>query len=285
MSHVIVVGTEGSAGGTAAVQWAADDAARMKAPLHIVFAVDHQPHRFTKYPNPELTDALHRGAEKVLVEAASIARQRHPGLDITTKAVEGAPAATLRAQAEGAIEVVLGSRGLDGFARALLGSVSNDVAGHTDGPVVVVRSGPETARGEIVVGFDDSTACEAAIGYAFEQADLRTSTLRAIYAWQLPVQVYVSEINYNLEEVHALQRRIAKDKLQAWREKYPQVRVVEEVYCAHPVDALTDASDRADLVIVGSHGRGAISSAVLGSVSRGVLNHAHSAVAVVRPVA
>ncbi|MEU4835596.1 universal stress protein [Streptosporangium sp. NPDC023615] len=283
MSHVIVVGADGSAGGNAAVAWAADDAARMKAPLRIVCAVDRQPYQIARYPGPELSDALDRGAQKVLAEAETTARERHPDLDITTEAVQEAPAAALRAQAEGAGEVVVGSRGLGGFARAVLGSVSDRVAGYTHGPVVVVRSSPQTAHHEIVVGIDDSTACEAAVGYAFEQADLRACTLRAIYAWQPPVHTYVSETDYDMEEVRALQRRIAADRLQPWREKYPQVQVVEDLCCAHPVDALTDASDRADLVVVGSHGRGAIGSAVLGSVSRGVLHHARSTVAVVRP--
>jgi nucleotide-binding universal stress UspA family protein len=283
MSHVIVVGADGSAGGTAAVEWAADDAARAKAPLRIVFAVDREPHQIVKYPIPDLGDTLNRSAEKVLGEAEMTARKRRPDLDITTEVSQDAPAVMLRAQAEDAAEVVVGSRGLGGFARAVMGSVSIHVAGQAHGPVVVVRSSPDTTHGEIVVGIDDSTACEAAIAYAFEQAGLRASTLRAVYVWQLPVNAYVAEFGYDPERVSALHRQIAADKLQPWREKYPQVTVIEDVYSAHPVDALTDASERADLVIVGSHGRGAIGSVVLGSVSRGVLHHARSAVAVVRP--
>ncbi|GAA3525486.1 universal stress protein [Nonomuraea rosea] len=283
MSHVIVVGADGSAGGTAAVEWAADDAARAKAPLRIVFAVDREPYQIVKYPIPDLGGTLNRSAEKVLDEAEMTARKRLPDLDITTEVSQEAPAVMLRAQAEDAAEVVVGSRGLGGFARAVMGSVSIHVAGQAHGPVVVVRSSPETTHGEIVVGIDDSTACEAAIAYAFEQAGLRASTLRAVYVWQLPVNAYVAEFGYDPERVSALHRQIAADKLQPWREKYPQVTVIEDVYSAHPVDALTDASERADLVIVGSHGRGAIGSVVLGSVSRGVLHHARSAVAVVRP--
>jgi nucleotide-binding universal stress UspA family protein len=58
--------------------------------------------------------------------------------------------------------------------------------------------------------------------------------------------------------------------------------VVEDARSADPVDALTNASARADLVVVGSRGMGLIGSALLGSVSRGVLHHAHCPVAVVR---
>nr|BFE79293.1 hypothetical protein GCM10020093_018940 [Planobispora longispora] len=57
----------------------------------------------------------------------------------------------------------------------------------------------------------------------------------------------------------------------------------ESTVCDHPVPVLSDASRQADLVVVGSHGRGGFSSAVLGSVSHGVLHRAHCPVAVVRP--
>ncbi|GAA4236657.1 nucleotide-binding universal stress UspA family protein [Streptosporangium album] len=73
-----------------------------------------------------------------------------------------------------------------------------------------------------------------------------------------------------------------RDRFAAWPEKFPEVEVVEDVQGAHPVQALTDASTRADLVVVGSRGRSVVGSVVLGSVSRGVLHHAHCPVAVIR---
>ncbi|MFI7154627.1 universal stress protein, partial [Nonomuraea sp. NPDC050022] len=74
----------------------------------------------------------------------------------------------------------------------------------------------------------------------------------------------------------------ADEQLASWRERHPQVNVIADVRCAHPVNALATAGDRADLLVVGSHGRNAIESIVLGSVSRGVLHHAHCTVTVVR---
>jgi nucleotide-binding universal stress UspA family protein len=111
---------------------------------------------------------------------------------------------------------------------------------------------------------------------------LRGCVLRAVHAWQLPVHAFASEISYDLEEIRRFHRRVAHDRLAAWREKFPEVAVVEDVRSAHPVNALSDASTRADLVVVGSRGMGLIGSALLGSVSRGVLHHAHCPVAVVR---
>nr|BFE78098.1 hypothetical protein GCM10020093_006990 [Planobispora longispora] len=188
----------------------------------------------------------------------------------------------LREQAQSASEVVIGSRGLGGFAGAVLGSVSGHVAGHARGPVVVVRSGAREMYGEIVVGVDDSPQCDPALAYAFEQAVLRGARLRAVYAWQLPVHAYAPEIVCDMDEIRRAQHRVAADKLASWRQTHPTVEVVEDVRSAHPVQALSAASERADLVVVGSHGRGALGSLALGSVSRGVLHHARGAVAVVR---
>ncbi|WP_327590196.1 universal stress protein [Nonomuraea sp. NBC_00507] len=59
--------------------------------------------------------------------------------------------------------------------------------------------------------------------------------------------------------------------------------MIEDVQRAHPVDALASVSAMADLVVMGSQGRGAIGTVMLGSVTLGVLHHARSSVAVVRP--
>ncbi len=59
--------------------------------------------------------------------------------------------------------------------------------------------------------------------------------------------------------------------------------MVEEIVAGSPVEVVCRASESADLVVVGLRGRGLVSSALLGSVSRGVVHHAHCPVAVIRP--
>ncbi|GAA3141677.1 universal stress protein [Planomonospora alba] len=282
MEQIIVAGTDGSPAGTAAVEWAADDASRRGVPLRVVCAVERWPYEIVRFPRPDLPDTLNRAAEKVLAQAEAAALRRRPGLEVTTRVLQGAPAVVLREQAEAAAALVIGSRGLGGFAGAVLGSVSMHVAGHVHRPVVVVRSVPPSVRGEVAVGFDDSPACEPALAYAFEQAALRGAVLRAVYAWQLPAHAFAPEIVYDLDGIRAEQRRVAEGRLRAWRERYPRVQLVEDVRQAHPVEALGEVSGGADLVVVGSHGRGAVGAVLLGSVSRGVLHHARCPVAVVR---
>ncbi|MGP3963825.1 universal stress protein [Nonomuraea sp. 3N208] len=279
---MIIVGVDGSAPSQAAVEWAAGDAFRMRLPLRIVHAVDRSPYQIGKYPNVALPDVLLGEGQRVLREAEALARECQPTVEVETQNVEGTPAVVLRDQAEDATEVVVGSRGLGGFAGALLGSVSMHVAGHVHCPVVVVRGEPRSVHGEVVAGADDSPECEPALAYAFEQAKLRGAALRVVHAWQLPVHAFAPEAAYDMDEVRAAQQQIIRNRVEALSKDYPDVRVVEAAVSAHPVDALTEASEQADLLVVGSHGRGALGSMLLGSVSRGVLHHARCPVAVVR---
>ncbi|GAA2899157.1 universal stress protein [Streptosporangium fragile] len=279
----IVVGTDGSPDADRAVKWAADDAFRRRLPLRIVHVVEHGPYDTPRFAAPDWPRTLVRYGREVLLAAERLVRARQPSIDVSTELIEGSLTGILRGQAEGAAEIVLGSRGRGGFAGALLGSVSTHVAGHAHGPVVVVRPGAEEVRREVVVGVDDSPRSEPALAYAFEQARLRGAVLRVVHAWQLPVHAFAPEAVYDMDEVRRAQHEVVRERLGAWREKFPEVTVVDDVRGAHPVDALTDASTRADLVVVGSRGMGVIGSALLGSVSRGVLHHAHCPVAVVRP--
>lgn len=281
MAGLIMVGVDGSAPGIAAVEWAADDAARTGAELRIVYVLDRQPYAVTRVPLSNQEGFLLKGAAKVLEAAEAAARARQPEVEVSTRVIEGTPAAVLQEQGRQAAELVLGNRGLGGFAGALLGSVTLQVAGQAPCPVVVVRAEPHEPTGEIGVGIDDSDTCDPAVGYAFEQARLRGATLRLIHAWQLPVHAFAPEIAYDVDEVRAVQHEVIRARTAGWRERYPDVTLVEDVHSAHPVDALT--STGCDLIVVGSHGRGALGSLFLGSVSRGVLHHARCPVAVVRP--
>lgn len=278
----IVVGVDGSEGARRAVAWAADDAHRKGRTLRLIHVVDRGPYDMLGFPAPEWPHTLTRKGRRVLVEAERAARERRPDVGVATVLLEGEPVTVLRAQARVAAEVVLGSRGLGGFAGAVLGSVSGSVAGQAHCPVVVVRPGPDAVHGEVVVGVDGSAECEPALAYAFEEAELRGCPLRALYAWQVPVHAYAPEITYDMDEVREAQRHVVRERLARWQEKHPRVTVVEDVRCAHPVEALVEASARADLTVVGSHGRGVLGSLVLGSVSRDLLHHAHGPVAVVR---
>ncbi|WP_055478615.1 universal stress protein [Sphaerimonospora mesophila] len=282
MTEPIVVATDGSPAATAAVEWAADDAARKRLPLRIVHVLDRLPYDIPRYPIPDVYDHLSRSGGQILDEAERTARERWPDVEVTVEMAEGDPVHILRRQAEHALELVVGSRGLGGFTGMLLGSVSMHVAGQVEVPVVVVRPGAATVHSEIVAGFDGSPESEAALAYAFEEAVVRGGRLRVVHAWQMPVYVYAPELAYDMDETRQAHEDFVTDRLTAWRERYPGVDTVLDAVSAHPVTALVEASAEADLLVVGSRGRGAVRSLVLGSVSRAVLHHARCPVAVVR---
>ncbi|MEU6411686.1 universal stress protein [Microbispora sp. NPDC046933] len=279
-SDPVVVGTDGSTGATQAVEWAADHAALRGAPLRVVHATDRLPYDVPRYPIPDSYDRLAPSGWQILDHAERVARDRRPGLDVTTELVEGRSGRVLRDQAARAAEVVLGSHGAGGFPGMLLGSVGNQVAGHVAVPVVVVRPAPPEAA-EIVVGFDCSEASGPALAYAFEEARLRGHPVRVVCAWEPPVP-YGPGITSDLDEMRRAAEDYARGELQPWQGGYADVKTELDMVRAHPVSALLEASSRAVLLVVGSHGRNAFTAAVLGSVSRAVLAHAHCPVAVVR---
>ncbi|MEO3811614.1 universal stress protein [Sphaerisporangium sp. B11E5] len=278
----VVVGVDGSPASLAAVVWATDDAVRSGASLRVVFVLNRDPYQITRF-DPGLGDQLARGAERVLEEAERAARARDRDVAVTTRVLEGRPSEVLRSQAAEAAELVVGTRGMGGFARLVVGSVSMHVAGHAPGPVVVVPQTAFAPKGEVVAGVDDTPECLPALAYAFEQAARRGATLRALHAWEPPVYPFAPDIAYDAEQTRTDRQTAVAGLLAKGRAEYPGVRVIEDVRRGHPVEALAAASERADLLVIGSHGRGALTAAVLGSVSRGVLHHAKCPVAVVRP--
>ncbi|MET8161373.1 universal stress protein [Sphaerisporangium sp. NPDC005289] len=282
MNRPVVVGVDGSPPSLAAVRWAAEDAVRRRRGLRVVHVVDPWVFDQPLATPPGFRDSLSELSGNVLADAAREAAERAPALAVETATLTGTVREQLLIAAKDAEALVVGSRGLGGFLGLVLGSVSMGVAGRAGCPVVVVRHTEPAAYGEIVVGHDASPESEAALEYAFEEAARRRAALRAVYAWQVDSMLPMfGAYGADLERVYEFGARAAQEQLSPWREKFPHVRVRDSVVQAHPIEALCRASTEADLLVVGSRGRGGLGSAVLGSVSHGVLHHAYSPVAVV----
>ncbi|RCG29983.1 universal stress protein [Sphaerisporangium album] len=292
MSGHVTVGVDGSSASMAAVRWAADDASRRRAGLRLVHVTEPWVYMQPPAMPSGVEESLAEASRALLARAAELARERVPGLEAETVSRLGDVRTELLRQARDAETLVVGRRGHGGFMELVLGSVSMGVAGHAACPVIVVphaEDAPEEPEesfeehGEMVVGQDGAPESEPALRYAFEEAARRGCRLRAVYAWEESVFLPMfASYTPDLERLYDLGQRAAREQLLPWEEKYPQVEVVESMVRAHPIEALSRASSRADLVVVGSRGRGALGSAILGSVGHGVLHHARCPVAVVR---
>jgi nucleotide-binding universal stress UspA family protein len=275
MIQPIVVGTDGSARADVAVEWAADEATLRRLPLHIVHAAERWDYDVPFHAAPGMCESLTETGERVLAEAVERAAKARPGLPVTTELVFGSPARALRSQGRRADEIIVGHRGLGGFTGMLLGSTTLRVAGHVPVPVIVVRGEVCGRRGEVLAGVDLSEDGTHVLRYAFEAAALRGAWVRVVHAWRLPATPLA------VRETAAVSQERLTGAVAPWRAEFPDVGVVEQTPCGHPVGELTDRSSRAALLVVGSPERD--HGPCLGPVAHGVIHHADCPVAVVPP--
>jgi nucleotide-binding universal stress UspA family protein len=287
ITRAIVVGIDGSANSDAALDWAITEASSRRRPLHLFSAGVRQiPGGDAIYNDSELDAAVTRQALVAAVEhlaaAAARVRERSPDLDITTESAVDRAAGGLVDLSARADTIVVGRSGHGRMVGTLLGSVALQVVTHAQCPVVVVHQtngDPAKARG-VVVGIDGSGASGLALSYAFEQASWRGVHLDVVHAWWTTVPSGLTQ-GVRADQV-TRERLILSEVLVGWSEKYPDVEVRESLPMGPTVLTLTEAAENAELLVVGSRGRGGFRSLLLGSVSQGVLQHAPCAVAVVR---
>ncbi|EKX68461.1 universal stress protein [Streptomyces ipomoeae] len=273
----IVVGVDPDPSRRLVLAWAADEADRRALPLRLVHAqgVPTRGYRSGEVrPSwEEWNRALHGLGDQVLKEAVAFVESRRPAVEVSTLLAEGEPAWVLREEARSAALVVVGSwhlsRRREMFTSA---SVALPLTAHAPCPVVVVPE-PEHVTQQpayVVVGVDGSPHSAAAVDVAFEEAALRGALLRALYVWHPPLLGVLDE-DAAVREC----RRVLSETVAGRTARYPGVELHHEVVLGHPVRVLTEASEHALGLVVGTRGHGGFTGMLLGSVSQGVLHHAH----------
>jgi len=274
---MIVVGVDGSRAALSAVGWAAREAAARGDTLSVVHAMPAWPLEVSEEDRyVEVGRWMREGATSMLDAAVERVRQEAPRVVVEPRLLGGDPRALLIEAAADAELLVVGNHGLGGFAGMLIGSVALGVAGRVACPVAVIRDPAAWPAGEVVVGVDGSAAGTGALGFAFFEASLRGVGLRAVHAWSRPV---IGGGPF-AEETAEAERRLLAEALAGWSERYPDVKVTQQLENGHAVRVLAEVSARAGLLVVGSRGRGELAGLLLGSVSHSLLHHATCALVV-----
>ncbi|WP_250404154.1 universal stress protein [Streptomyces cellostaticus] len=284
MTRTVTAGLDGSPESRAAVEWAAREALLRRLPLKIVNV---------RWPGAA------EGTGGVPPEAAEGVRLRHPGVEVVTDQFTGDPADALTEAAAAAELMVLGSHGLGPVGGFLLGSVSLAVIARAERPVVLVRAGEQAADEHrpdpsgvpsagapfrpVVLGLDTGAPDDTLLEFAFDAAACRDTALRVVHGWnEPPGSVHPLGGDAGAHAAHArAQATVLTRLLSPWRQKFPDVEVIEASRCGSAARVLVGAARDAALVVVGRRVRTGPLGARVGHVTHAVLHHVEAPVAVV----
>lgn len=283
----ILVAVDGSPESDAAVRWAADEAALHDAPItlaHVVVPV------VASWPVRSLQGEYNQwqedNARQVIEQAEKVVRARRDESalpEVRTEILHDYDVPALVSASKQAQMVVVGNRGLGAVGRAVLGSVSSGLVHHARCPVAIVHADQAQApdrTSPVLLGIDGSPASEAATALAFDEASRRKVDLVALHAWS-DVGIFPI-VGMDWHEYEDEGHEVLGERLAGWQEQYPDVHVRRRIVCDKPARWLIDESQQAQLVVVGSHGRGGFKGMLLGSVSSAVAQSANAPVIVVR---
>ncbi|MEU6641547.1 universal stress protein [Saccharomonospora sp. NPDC046836] len=286
----VVAGVDGSEAALRAVRWAADTAARHHAPLYIAHAAGYPYlHGGDAIPPPESVREDLRHQRWEFLHAAREVAEETAGLDIHLCYESDPPVPYLIHVSGSARMIVLGSSCHTGIYGLLVGSTTLALVSHARCPVVSVcgecAEMPAQDRRPVVVGIDGSPVSERAIGYAFDEAAHRDVELVTVHTWNDANSDVFSEARmyFGWEDMREVEERRLAERLAGWSESYPDVSVRRVLVQDRPHHELLEWSRKAQLVVVGSRGRGNLRCMLLGSTSRALIHGAECPVMIARP--
>lgn len=283
----VLVCVDGSPESDAAVVWATHEAVMRHMPITLLHAVTPLVvgwpvgQLYTDMPEWQKDDAQNviEQARKTLTN--NLGEAKPP--EVHTEMVYSSVVPTLIDASKEAWMIVAGSQGMDALGRLLLGSVTTGLIHHAHCPVAVIHSDQGEApdpSAPVLLGIDGSPASEAATALAFDEASRRGVELLALHAWSDVGVFPILGMDWRDRESEG--QEVLAERLAGWQEQYPDVRVKRLLVCDKPARWLLEKSEHAQLVVVGSRGRGGFPGMLLGSVSSTVAQSATVPVIVVR---
>ena len=275
-----VVGVDGSASSTRALDWAARRVAqrggrlRLLCVVDLAFGADVYGSQFDPVEN----------ASWVIDQAGGHLALHHPGLDVTGDWVDGRPTNELVKASAAADLLVVGTDKSPDRDGPRIGTLPLNLAGRSHCPVAVIPDVGSARRRGVVVGVDQSSQSHAALALAVREACWLGASVRAVHAWKVPPP-FASEVTPDLQPepgYEAKLQRVLDDAIAELSTPVPdRVTITTELARENAALALVDRALHAELLVVGCRGRGRVASYVLGSVSHDVLLNITSPVIVV----
>jgi nucleotide-binding universal stress UspA family protein len=259
--------------------------------VHVVEQVVHSHPSFWS-AEPALADELHqqsiRSAERLVAELAR-SHADELGQGVEARVVSGSLPGALAddAAASGIDLIILSTHGRTGFARWLMGSVSERLLRVAPCSVLVVRGSsraPAPTVRRVLVAVDLSEHSRRALQVAALVAERFNASLEALHVWAVPF--YADEGTGRAGLLDRM-RDTARAELDAFIDQsaLPAALTVERsIVSGAPTAAISEhvASQHPDLLVLGTHGYGGVKRMVLGSVAEALARYAGCATLVVR---
>ncbi len=266
----IVVGYDGSEPSLVALEWAAVRAAARASTVEIVSVNASDLFDETVIPDV-LQDAERRFHD--------IARDT----PVRSRRVNGHLPGALLDAARAADLLVIGVHRRRPVRAALTGWRPLRTVARSSVPVVVVPDDWTAGGGRVLVGLDDDDSSAAALEFAAREAEASGVTLTLVHAWQMPVPTMDGAVALLASPIEqkAMHRRIldaAADTLQA---AHPDLVIERLLVNDNPPAALLTEARRASLLVIGTHHRGPLTGAILGSVGQDTVAQSRIPVCVV----
>ncbi len=283
----VLAATDGSKYGRWAVEWLARVPFSVQLVVRVLHVVD-----LAGLRAPFMIQPLIVGTERYLqsetkrmektakaTKTDAVALLDSLGLRGTVNVDRGAVAATILKHARRGVGLLsIGSRGLDALDRFMLGSASNHAIHHAPCSVLVVKEAPKPVQ-RIVLAIDGSPASDKAVRFLLRNVNPAPDGPECE-----PIRVAVVHVMPYLKYPEL--REAGKTVVQRSMDKTAKAgfQVHEIMRLGKPADEILTVAtqEKADLILTGAKGMGAIGRMLLGSVSTRVVQHASCSVLVVR---